>query len=127
MAKLTWDHVHIRSRDPEATAQWFERMLGAEVLRSMQQGQPRIDLKLGGANIFIAPVRERQGRGRPQQDHRRERPAGRGIPAEQQDEVDDDCDRQQRNREVHSPSFTHRGPPIECSAAHPIAGSTISG
>jgi len=56
MAKLTWDHIHIRTRDPEATAQWFERMLGAEVLRSMQQGQPRIDLKLGGANIFIAPV-----------------------------------------------------------------------
>jgi catechol 2,3-dioxygenase-like lactoylglutathione lyase family enzyme len=31
-------------------------VLGAEVIRSMQQGQPRIDLKLGGANIFIAPV-----------------------------------------------------------------------
>jgi lactoylglutathione lyase len=56
MAKYTWDHVHIRSPNPEATAQWFEKMLGAEVTRSMQQGQPRIDLKLGGANIFIAPV-----------------------------------------------------------------------
>jgi lactoylglutathione lyase len=56
MAKYTWDHVHIRTRDPEATAQWFERMLGAEVLRSMQEGKPRIDLKLGGANIFLAPV-----------------------------------------------------------------------
>jgi catechol 2,3-dioxygenase-like lactoylglutathione lyase family enzyme len=31
-------------------------MFGAEIIRSMQQGQPRIDLKLGGANIFIAPV-----------------------------------------------------------------------
>jgi len=31
-------------------------MLGAEVLRSTQQGNPRIDLKLGGADIFIAPV-----------------------------------------------------------------------
>jgi len=31
-------------------------MLGAEVIRTMQQGAPRIDLKLGGANIFIAPV-----------------------------------------------------------------------
>jgi lactoylglutathione lyase len=31
-------------------------MFGAEVLRSMQQGKPRIDLKLGGMNIFIAPV-----------------------------------------------------------------------
>ena len=61
MLKLTWDHIHLRSPDPEATAQWFERILGAEVLRSMQQGKPRIDLKLGGANIFIAPVKAGDG------------------------------------------------------------------
>jgi lactoylglutathione lyase len=52
----TWDHIHLRSPDPEATAAWFERILGAQVIRSMQQGKPRIDLKLGGANIFIMPV-----------------------------------------------------------------------
>jgi catechol 2,3-dioxygenase-like lactoylglutathione lyase family enzyme len=56
MATFSWDHVHLRSPDPESTAQWYERMLGAQVIRSMQQGKPRIDLKLGGANIFIAPV-----------------------------------------------------------------------
>jgi catechol 2,3-dioxygenase-like lactoylglutathione lyase family enzyme len=56
MPTYTWDHVHLRSPDPEATAQWFERVLGAEVLRSIQEGKPRIDLRLGGANIFIAPV-----------------------------------------------------------------------
>jgi lactoylglutathione lyase len=56
MAMFTWDHIHLRSTNPEATAQWFERMLGAEVTRSMQQGKPRIDLKVGGANVFIAPV-----------------------------------------------------------------------
>jgi lactoylglutathione lyase len=56
MAKFTYDHIHLRSPDPEATARWYERVLGAEVVRSMQQGKPRIDLKLGGANIFIAPV-----------------------------------------------------------------------
>jgi lactoylglutathione lyase len=56
MAKFGWDHIHIRSMDPEATAQWYERMLGAEVVRTMQQGKPRIDLKLGGANVFIAQV-----------------------------------------------------------------------
>ena len=56
MATYTWDHVHLRTPDPEATAQWFERVLGAEVIRSAQQGQPRVDLKLGGANIFLAPV-----------------------------------------------------------------------
>jgi catechol 2,3-dioxygenase-like lactoylglutathione lyase family enzyme len=54
MPDYTWDHIHLRSPDPEATAQWFERMLGAQVIRTMQQGVPRIDLKLGGANIFIA-------------------------------------------------------------------------
>jgi catechol 2,3-dioxygenase-like lactoylglutathione lyase family enzyme len=61
MPTYTWDHVHLRSPDPEATAQWFERMLGAEIIRSMQQGKPRIDLKLGGANIFIAPVEAGDG------------------------------------------------------------------
>ena len=54
--KYGWDHVHLRTTDPEALAKWFESMLGAEIIRSMQQGQPRIDLKLGGANIFSAPV-----------------------------------------------------------------------
>ena len=56
MATYTWDHIHLRTTDPERTAQWYERVLGAQVIRSLQQGQPRIDLKLGGANIFIAPV-----------------------------------------------------------------------
>ena len=56
MANYTWDHIHLRTTNPEAMAQWFEKMLGAEVKRSMQQGKERIDLKLGGANIFIAPI-----------------------------------------------------------------------
>jgi catechol 2,3-dioxygenase-like lactoylglutathione lyase family enzyme len=56
MPTYTWDHVHLRTPDAEATAQWFERIFGAEVIRSMQFGKPRIDIKLGGANIFLAPV-----------------------------------------------------------------------
>jgi lactoylglutathione lyase len=51
-----WDHVHLRSPDPEATAAWFERILGAQVIRSTVEGKPRIDLKLGGADVFIMPV-----------------------------------------------------------------------
>jgi lactoylglutathione lyase len=51
-----WDHVHLRSPDPEATAAWFERILGAQVIRSTVEGKPRIDLKLGGAEVFIMPV-----------------------------------------------------------------------
>lgn len=37
-------------------ALWFERILGAEILRSIDNGQPRIDLMLGGQKIFIAKV-----------------------------------------------------------------------
>jgi lactoylglutathione lyase len=67
MAKFTWDHVHIRTPDPEATAQWFEKMLGAEVIRSMQQGASRIDMKIGGANVFLAPVKAGDGVASPPQ------------------------------------------------------------
>ena len=61
MPTFTYDHIHLRSPDPEATAQWYERMLGAQVLRTTQEGKPRIDLKLGGVDIFIAPVTSGDG------------------------------------------------------------------
>jgi catechol 2,3-dioxygenase-like lactoylglutathione lyase family enzyme len=63
MTKFTWDHIHLRTANPEAMAQWFEKMLGAEVLRTTQEGKPRIDLKIGDANIFIAPVAAGDGVG----------------------------------------------------------------
>ncbi len=56
MPNYQWDHIHLRTPDAEATAQWFEKMLGAQVIRTTQQGKPRIDMELGGANIFLAPV-----------------------------------------------------------------------
>jgi lactoylglutathione lyase len=52
MPIVTWDHVHLRSPDPEATAAWLEDILGGEIIR----GPGRIDVKLGGAKVFIAPV-----------------------------------------------------------------------
>ena len=67
MAKFTWDHVHIRTPDPEATAQWFEKMLGAEISRTMQQGAQRIDMKIGGANVFLAQVKAGDGVASPPQ------------------------------------------------------------
>ena len=54
---VTWDHVHLRSPDPEATAAWLEDILGGEIVR----GPGRIDVKLGGANVFIAPVADGDG------------------------------------------------------------------
>src|ERR1700693_2787368 len=61
MANFTWDHIHLRTTNPEAMAQWFEQKLGAEVVRTMQQGKPRIDMKLGRAHIFLAPVETGDG------------------------------------------------------------------
>lgn len=61
MAKFTHDHVHLRSPDPEATAQFYERMFGAEVLRTVQQGKPRVDLDLGGLKVFIAQAGDKIG------------------------------------------------------------------
>ena len=57
MTVFAYDHVHLRSPDAEATARWYERMFGAEIIRSVQSdGKPRLDLTLGGVAVFIAQV-----------------------------------------------------------------------
>jgi hypothetical protein len=33
MPTVIWDHVHLRSPDPEATAAWLEDVLGGEIIR----------------------------------------------------------------------------------------------
>jgi lactoylglutathione lyase len=57
MTAFTYDHIHLRSPDAEATARWYEKMFGAEIIRSVQSdGRPRLDLNLGGVAVFIAQV-----------------------------------------------------------------------
>ncbi len=57
MTAFTYDHIHLRSPDAEATARWYENMFGAEIIRSVQSdGRPRLDLNLGGVAVFIAQV-----------------------------------------------------------------------
>lgn len=56
MSVFTYDHIHLRTADPDGTAAFYERMFGAEVTRSAPGGKPRIDLKLGGMSVLIAPV-----------------------------------------------------------------------
>ncbi len=66
MAKFAYDHIHLRSPNAEETAQWYERIFGAEVIRSIQSdGRPRIDLNLGGVAVFIAQVPQEQEVGEP--------------------------------------------------------------
>ncbi len=54
MAAFTFDHIHLRSPDPEATAAFYERVFGVELRRSPQ----RIDFVLGGQAIFVSPINE---------------------------------------------------------------------
>ena len=62
MRDYRYDHVHLRSPDPDATARFFETMFGAEVARSvyppgtLYPGQQRIAMRLGGQKVLIAPT-----------------------------------------------------------------------
>ena len=68
MTAFTYDHIHLRSPDAEATARWYEKMFGAEIIRSVQSdGRPRLDLKLGGVAVFIAQVPPEQAVAAPPQ------------------------------------------------------------
>jgi|SRR5918999_1084975 catechol 2,3-dioxygenase-like lactoylglutathione lyase family enzyme len=57
MPTYTYDHIHLRTRDPMGMAKYFEKMFDARIIESIQSdGQPRIDLDVNGLTIFIAPV-----------------------------------------------------------------------
>ena len=57
MPNYTYDHIHIRSQDPMATAQWYEKMFGAKIIESNQpDGSPRVDLDINGLTVFIMRV-----------------------------------------------------------------------
>ena len=67
MTVFTWEHIHLRSPDPAATAAWYEKMLGAEVIRTPQaDGSTRVDMLLGGGQkVFIAPPNPNLGAAAP--------------------------------------------------------------
>jgi lactoylglutathione lyase len=57
MPTYTYDHIHLRTKDPKGMAQYFEKMFDARIIESIQSdGQPRIDLDIDGLMVFIAPV-----------------------------------------------------------------------
>lgn len=57
MARFAFDHVHLRSPDPDATAAWFVEHLTAEQ-KARNEGPTslRVTLDLGGVNVFIDRV-----------------------------------------------------------------------
>src|SRR5438477_87240 len=45
MAEFTYDHVHLRSPDPDQTAAYYERMFGAKIIKSVMSNG--IELHVG--------------------------------------------------------------------------------
>jgi catechol 2,3-dioxygenase-like lactoylglutathione lyase family enzyme len=57
MAAFTFNHIHLYSRDPMATAQYYHRMFDAKIIESVQtDGQRRIDIDINDLAIFILRV-----------------------------------------------------------------------
>lgn len=57
MPKYSYDHIHLRSKNPMGLAQYFRKMFDAKIVESVQSdGQPRIDLDINGLAVFIARV-----------------------------------------------------------------------
>ena len=55
MPRYTRDHIHLRSRDPEAAVRFYHDMFGAEIVKTTQtDGRPRIDIAIDGITICIA-------------------------------------------------------------------------
>lgn len=53
----TWDHIHLRSPDPRATAAFFVEMFGAAQTGEVMNGDKlRVVLKLDGMPLFIEEV-----------------------------------------------------------------------
>ena len=59
MPVYSYDHIHLRTRDPMATAQYYQRMFDAKIIESIQSdGRPRLDLDINGLTVFLARVPE---------------------------------------------------------------------
>ncbi len=53
-----FEHLHLLSRNPEATAEYYRKMFDAQVIKTPQpDGSTRIDLDLNGLAIYIMRVK----------------------------------------------------------------------
>lgn len=53
-AQVSFDHVHLVSRDPHATAKWYADLLGGEITRSVEvMGAPQVYVSFGGPMVIV--------------------------------------------------------------------------
>ncbi len=70
--ELTFDHIHLIAKDPEATAKWYVDVLGAEIKASYQtRNAPQISVNLGGMTLLVRGQRsgEVPGEASPMQEY----------------------------------------------------------
>src|SRR3954454_20704181 len=57
MPEFRWDHLHLRSPDPEATARYYIEVFGATPENTVAvEGGVRVIVSLAGLNLFIEQV-----------------------------------------------------------------------
>ena len=53
-ASLSFDHVHLVAKDPNATAQWYVDKLGGKVWKSVEvRGAPQVYVSIAGALVIV--------------------------------------------------------------------------
>lgn len=51
---ITFDHVHLISKDPQAAADWYVDKLGADIVRNVTvKGAPQVYVEIGGGAMLI--------------------------------------------------------------------------
>jgi len=51
---ITFDHVHLISKDAPAAAQWYVDKLGGDIVRSLTvKGAPQVYVEIGGGTMLI--------------------------------------------------------------------------
>lgn len=69
--QFRFHHIHLRSPDPERTAEFYRNTFGAEITRaqypptSQYAGLPRLAMTLGGQRILFAPTHPSKPSGAP--------------------------------------------------------------
>jgi catechol 2,3-dioxygenase-like lactoylglutathione lyase family enzyme len=57
MPQVRWDHLHLRSPDPEATARYYVEVFGATPVNKVDvSGAVRVIVDLAGLHLFIEQV-----------------------------------------------------------------------
>jgi catechol 2,3-dioxygenase-like lactoylglutathione lyase family enzyme len=63
-ASISFDHVHLVSKDPQAAANWYVEKLGGKIARSAEvRGAPQVYVSIGGFIVIVRGARPGESAG----------------------------------------------------------------